>query len=424
MRLRLALPSAAVVLALALGWAGWRNRAAPQPVALTPSLTGQTEYCLTCHQGIEQISAAHPTAAFGCVVCHGGERLALDKTLAHSTLRGGANPSDLAVVQQTCGGDQCHSGTAADQKDHIARVMTSVQATYAGAIAKVYYAFGAQPDLATRFGIFAVTGVDPSGQPLTLAALPPATQPVLQQFQANCLTCHLTAPAKDAAGYHRLTGCAACHSLSNAAGTYTGSDPTITRNQAGHAQTHTLTIAIPYNQCNACHNRGNYDLRTMTFNARSDQPADRLHDYYQPIAQCTLCEYELDCVDCHTAGEAMGDGTLHPNEASVKYVECRTCHGTLTETPLTRTITDPNDIALRRAALNPNVPLKLGDTVVVTTKGEPLWSVQRLPDGSFREVSKITGAAYLVPQVKGSKCLQKPDEQASSYCHACHAVQR
>jgi hypothetical protein len=425
MKIRVALPLAAALVALVLIAASVQQRlAAPRPVALTPSLTGQTEYCLTCHQGIEQISAAHPTAAFGCVICHGGERLALDKTLAHSTLRGGANPSDLAVVQQSCGGATCHSGSAADQNDHIARVMTSVQATYAGAIANVYYAFGAQPSLSPRFGIFAITGVDPAGQPLTLAALPAASQPVLQQFQANCLTCHLSAPAKDAPGYRRLTGCAACHSPSNAAGTYTGSDPTVSRSQTGHAQAHRLTIAIPYTQCNACHNRGNYDLRTMTFNPRTDQPADRLHDYYQPIAQCTLCEVELDCVDCHTAGEAMGDGTLHPNEASVQYIECRTCHGTLTQPPLTRTITDPSDIALRRAALNPGVPLKLGDTIVVTTKGEPLWSVRRLPDGSFQEIGKVSGTVYSVPQVMGSKCLQKTDEQASSYCHACHAVQR
>jgi hypothetical protein len=231
MKLRLALPAAAVVLAAVLGWAFWRSRASPTPVALTPSLTGQTEYCLTCHQGIEQNIAAHPTAAFGCVVCHGGERLALDKTLAHSTLRGGANPSDLSVVQQNCGGDQCHSGTAVAQNDHIARMMTSVQVTYAGAIANVYYAFGAQPDLTTQFGILAVAGKDPAGQPHALAALPPANQPVLQQFGANCLTCHPTAPAKDAAGYQPLTGCAACHSLSNIAGTYTGTDPSIARNQ-------------------------------------------------------------------------------------------------------------------------------------------------------------------------------------------------
>lgn len=421
---RLALPAAAVLLAVALGWAAWQSAPGVTPVALQPSLTGQTEYCLTCHQGIEEISAAHPESVFGCVRCHGGEPLALEADLAHSTLRGGANPADLAVVAENCGGADCHAGAAADERDHIARVTTSIQTTYAGAIANIYYAFGGQPDLTPRYAISAVVGLDPAGQPLALAALPPAPSPMLEKFQANCLTCHLNAPAADAPGYHRLTGCAACHSLSNAQGTYTGGDPTIDRTEAGHAQEHRLTTAIPYTQCNTCHNRGNYDLRTMTFTARTDQPTDRLHDYYQPIAQFTQCEYKLDCVDCHTAGEAMGDGALHPTEASIQYVECRTCHGTLTAPPLTQTITDPNDVALRRAALNPLVPLALGDTVVVTDQGEALWSVQQRPDGSFLQVSKVDGQAYPVPLVQGSQCLQKPDEQTSAYCHECHAVER
>jgi hypothetical protein len=424
---RVGIPLATVGLALALALAGWLSRPTVTPVALQPSLTGQTEYCLTCHQGIEEISAAHPTAVFGCVRCHGGEPLALDADLAHSTLRGGANPSDLAVAAANCGGSECHTGAAADQRDHIARVTTSLQATYAGAIANIYYAFGGQPDLTPRYAISAVAALDPSSQPLALAALSdalPAASPMLAKFQANCLTCHLSASAADQTGYRRLTGCAACHSLTNAQGTYTGSDPTLARDETGHAQAHRLTTAIPYTQCNACHNRGNYDLRTMTFTPRADQPLDRLHDYYQPIAQCTLCEYELDCVDCHTAGEAMGDGALHPTQASSQSIECRTCHGTLTAPPLTRTLTDPNDVALRRAALNPAVPLALGDTIVFTALGEPLWSVQRLPSGAFQQVSKVDGLTYPVPLVQGSQCLQNPDEQASAYCHACHAVQR
>lgn len=421
---RFALPAAAVLLALALGWAAWYSRPVVTPLALQPSLTGQTEYCLTCHQGIEEISAAHPTDVFGCVTCHGGEPVALDADLAHSTLRGGANPSDLAVVKQNCGGTQCHAGAADDERDHIARVTTSVQATYAGAIANIYYAFGGQPDLNPRYAVSAVAGLDPAGQPLALAALPPAGSTMLATFQTNCLACHLSAPAKDENDYRRLTGCAACHSLTNTQGTYTGGDPTIARDETGHAQSHRLTTAIPYTQCNACHNRGNYDLRTMTFSARADQPTTRREDYYQPIAQFTRCEYELDCVDCHTAGEVMGDGALHPDQASVQYVECRNCHGTLAAPPLTQTLTDPNAVALRRAALNPLVPLVLGDTIVITDQGEPLWSVQRLPDGTFRQVGKVAGAVYPVPLVQGSACLQNPDEQASQYCHECHAVER
>src|SRR5512143_638426 len=137
--------------------AWWANARQPRAVELVPTMTGKAEYCLTCHSDLPQISASHPVKAYGCVICHGGERLALEADLAHSTMRGGTNPSDLTVVEQSCGGSQCHSGSAADNRDHIQRVMTSVQSTYAGAIASIRYTFGAQPDLVARYGIRAVT---------------------------------------------------------------------------------------------------------------------------------------------------------------------------------------------------------------------------------------------------------------------------
>jgi hypothetical protein len=415
----------AVITLAATFAAGWLYQSRrPQPVVLIPTLTDQPEYCLTCHNGIEEISAAHPTDAFGCVRCHGGERLALDEDLAHSTLRGGGNPSDLSVAAENCGGTECHAGSVESERDHIARVMTSVQATYAGAIANVYFAFGGQPDLTARYSIFDISGVDANGHSRTLEALSESENPFLQKFQQNCLTCHLSAKAIDATGYHRLTGCAACHSPSNELGTYTGGDPTVAKGETGHATEHRLTTAIPYTQCNACHNRGNYDLRTMTFNPRTDHPTARLQDYYQPIAQFTKCEWELDCVDCHTANEVMGDGRLHDNKKSIQYVQCQTCHGTLAEPPLTKTITDPNDIALRRAFLNPTAPLSVSDTIVVTEKGEPMWNMRQLADGRFQLVGKVTGTVYDVPLVKGSACTQKPEEQESRFCHECHAEER
>ena len=31
-----------------------------------------SEMCMTCHFGIEDLSASHPNSVFGCVICHGG----------------------------------------------------------------------------------------------------------------------------------------------------------------------------------------------------------------------------------------------------------------------------------------------------------------------------------------------------------------
>lgn len=402
----------------------WLESSKPKAIALIPALTNQPEYCLTCHNGIEPVSAAHPTEVFGCVRCHGGERLALDKDLAHSTMRGGRNPSDFSVVERSCGGSECHSGAAKDERDHIARVMTSVQATYVGAITNVYFAFGGQPDQKPRYGMITVSGVDPMGKAIKLIEPPKSENQFLQKFLSNCSSCHLNAESINETNYHRLTGCAACHALTNSLGSYTGNDPTVKRSESGHANTHTLTAAISYSQCNACHNRGNYDLKTMTFNARADRPSNRQQDYYQPIAQFTKCEFELDCVDCHTANEVMGDGAIHENKKSIQDVQCQTCHGTLTTPPQTRTIQDVNDVALRRAFLNPKVPLAVGDVTVITAKGEAMWNIRKAADGSYRQIGKINGTIYDVPLVAGSKCKQKPDQQESKYCHECHAVRK
>lgn len=402
MRRLLALASFLLLLALLFVWL-WESRQ-PEAIELIPVISGQPEYCLTCHADLPEISASHPIKTFGCVSCHGGERLALDADLAHSSMRGGANPSDLSVVEASCGGSACHSGSEADQRDHIQRVTTSIQSTYAGAIASIRYTFGAQPSLTPIFGIYAVTDEDSKTGITSLLAFDPSreTNPSIKKFAENCLTCHINAAPREGEAYARQTGCAACHSIGE----------------------HKLSTAIPYTQCNACHNRGNYDLRAMTFVERADHPTKRVEDYYQPIAQFTRCEYTLDCVDCHTRAEAMGDGDLHASQKDVQYTQCKTCHGTLTELPLTKTLTDPNDIAFRMAQLNPIVNLQLGDTILVTEKGEPLWNTRVLPDGTYEMIGKATSQYFTFRPVMGSGCTQNGADQSSSYCHECHAVER
>ncbi|HVN14807.1 MAG TPA: hypothetical protein VMT73_03625 [Anaerolineales bacterium] len=402
------------ILLIAVAAALWINLRQPKPIELIPTLTGKPEYCLTCHSDLPEISLSHPIKTFGCVICHGGEPLALDANLAHSTMRGGANPSDLSVVEQSCGGSNCHSGNAADNNDHIQRVMTSVQSTYAGALANILYTYGAQPDLTARYGVHAVTDdviTTTTGVP-ALKVFDPSkeTNPILKTFAQNCLNCHINAQPLNGDQFARLTGCAACHT------------PNV--NSFPKNEVHELTTAIPYTQCNTCHNRGNYDLRTMIFVERTDQPTDRLHNYYQPIAQFTQCEYTLDCIDCHTRTEAMGDGDIHSSMKDIQYIQCKTCHGTPTQLPLTKTLTDPNDIAFRLAQLNPVVNLQIGDTILTTDKGEPLWNTRVLPDGTYQLVGKATKQVFTIHPVMGSGCTQNGIDQSSAYCHTCHSVER
>jgi hypothetical protein len=398
----LTVASGLLFLSLALVW--WMNARQPKPVELIPTLTGQPEYCITCHADVPDISPSHPTATFGCVTCHGGERLALDADLAHSTMRGGANPSDLSVVEASCGGSNCHSGSEADDRHHIQRVTTSIQSTYAGAIANIRFTFGAQSDLTPIFGINTITDDQTQTGITSLSTFDVSseTNPSIQKFGENCLTCHINATPREGDAYARQTGCAACHST----------------------EQHKFTTSIPYTQCNACHNRGNYDLRTMTFIERTDHPTTRLQAYYQPIAQFTKCEYTLDCVDCHTRTEVMGDGDIHAKQKDIQYVQCKTCHGTPTKLPQAKTLTDPNDIAFTLAFLNPVVDLKLGDTVLITEKGEPLWNTKVLPNGTYEMIGKSTKQHFTFKPVMGSGCTQSGDDQSSAYCHECHSIER
>src|SRR5437899_12576332 len=74
--------------------------------------------CTTCHRGIED---AHPKKALTCTRCHRGDATAQDAGKAHTGMC--ANPSDLRVVEQTCGA--CH-------KAIVARVKSSIMAHRSG----------------------------------------------------------------------------------------------------------------------------------------------------------------------------------------------------------------------------------------------------------------------------------------------------
>ncbi len=380
---------------------------------MTPTLTGKPERCLSCHVGIEPVSVSHPTEKFGCVSCHGGDAMALDGDAAHSGMV--RNPSTLDVAQQYCG--DCHAG-------QIYFVQHSIMTTYSGAITLVRRAFGSQSDAAALYAVHQIDNLK--------AFFPEANEPQpVKDFAANCLNCHIDGQSLEADYFHRSTGCASCHVLYSETGFYEGGDPTIPRDQIGYPQKHQFTTAIPYTQCNHCHNRGNYDLRSMTFVPRSDIPASqpltgqakRLHDYYQPIGEFTQCEWELDCIDCHTSLEIMGDGVLHNNRSEAQYVQCSTCHGTLDSPPLEHTVQYESELAMTRANLNPLVDLQVGDLILKTSRNEPLYNIRKLQD-QWTLTTKVDGTNYVLPLVQGSQCQQKPDQQASSYCHQCHAVDR
>ena len=446
--------AAALMLAVVLLAAWGRQENGLRVIQIIPTLTNRPELCLTCHNGIEEISPSHPIAAFGCTTCHGGDGLALDAGLAHAGMHGGRNPADLAVVNVACGGDKCHSGDPASGDDHIQRVTTSIQATYAGAISQVRHAFGAQPGLAAQMGIHAVQDalvLSPKALSSLAAFTPGTTDPQpLQQFAVNCVNCHLSAQPIAQPYFYRSTGCSTCHVLYDNDGLYKGGDPTISRTQPGHASAHRLTTAIPYTQCDHCHNRGNYNLPTMAFVPRSDLPltvntggvpvpaaaspasalpvtgnpdatAQRLADLPadRPVHSLRVA---ADCIDCHTVARGHGRRRHlqprdrrpeHPMPHLPRHADGATQAGYDRRSERRRIASGESQRPLQPASGRPGRRQRAW---------EKLGNV-RAGGNQLVLTMKVTGQTYPVPLVQGSTCKQKPDEQASHYCHECHAYQ-
>jgi len=397
---------------------------------------GEVERCQTCHLGIEEISDSHPSDTLGCAVCHGGNPLSLDKTTAHAQMYGGGHPGSLEVASLSCGGTgpngaACHSGNHDLVKNQVDTVKTSIMSTKAGELSAVRRIFGL--DKTNE-----VPGLS-KGEGAVNYPNPLQGRPNEEKFQQDCLSqCHQSGGElqKDASNGNVLgNGCETCHVLTNPTHTYIGNDTTIKENQSGRGMVHRLTTQIPYTQCNQCHNQGSHDPIQMKFTARTDIEkvtrdwqagdltwTDRVTDYYLPGELFALCEVSLDCIDCHTRLDAMGDGKLYTAQHDAVHIRCSDCHGTKDQLPQTKKLVNPEDLALQmqKQVTNSKFPtLKVGDEILVTSLGEDLPFLRHEGD-VWIQSSRVTGKTFKVPLVLGSNCEQNPEEQGADSCHKCH----
>lgn len=416
---------------------------------------GKVERCLTCHLGLEEISSSHPSDTFGCTVCHGGNPLSVDKDTAHANMYGGGHPGQLDTASLSCGGTaqggtSCHGGNQEQARNEVDLVKTSLMSNKAGEIISLRQMFG----LDRRKDVPNLTQEE-------LAKLISDPLPGLnkeKQYQENCLTqCHQnggklpTLPSsqnKDSvkgnnglqiikspdikAEYPQGDGCGSCHVLTNSTFTYEGGDVTM-QGKAGYGTVHRLTTSIPFAQCNQCHNMGLHDPISMKFTLRDDimqviqdknkpdlSGQERLKDYYIPGEVFAKCEVSLDCIDCHTRQDVMGDGRLLTSEYDAVHIQCQDCHGTKNILPQTKVIRNTNDLGFEEQITNAAFPpLHIGDKIFITQKGEELPFL-RLTGSSFTLVSRINGKSFTIPMVKGSSCQQNQDEQNADSCHKCH----
>ncbi|MBI4848222.1 MAG: hypothetical protein HY808_06535 [Nitrospirae bacterium] len=389
-----------------------------------------SDKCLTCHEGIEEISAGHNKIS--CAECHGGNAGATDIKAAHSGMV--SNPSDLSVAEKNCA--KCH-------KDHVSHVSGSLMATAAGEINSTRYLWGVQDSPKAVYGTKAVNGLK------VLPKYNESKELVDDFLRKKCVRCHLNSPAPKRQGEYRATGCAACHMLySNDGKTKTG-DKAIKEAAAkgdekldlsglgpakrGYPLVHKFTAAVPTIQCARCHsgNRTGTQYLGMTEHDyeqmyRSPRDMGRTPAVVYGIEQHFLkrdihAEKGMHCIDCHNQSEVEGDGKSYSLAGQAVKVRCQDCHGTPTSKPKTGTA---DAAAVKIAKSNPNYSVAAGDKVAVTSGGTLLANVKE-EGGKLVLTSKVTGKKHTVP-ILADMTSQPANHQVAAHidkmeCHACHA---
>jgi len=361
------------------------------------------EQCVVCHAGIEPIHPENVMPLFEqageCTVCHGGDGTVPNKSIAHvavpdnwAEVRGDGlekanpgyikdmapnqlaqldpayvkfiNPSDVRVVDETCG--VCHEEQTTAQKN-------SIMTTNAGHYMPTLFLAGFQ-DREAIYGSWPASDPDCTGEEGTVCDVIPLVPPLEDEIRAaladpdpsrleeigyqhylskKCNTCHAAGyGANNSPHLYRSSGCAACHVVYNELGVYEGGDKMIP-NAPVYPKEHRITKAIPTEQCATCHFQGGRigllyrGIREGGFPGQDPPNAEPWnesaygHDpgYYFFDEDTTNDVDEtppdvhyasgMHCADCHVGSDVHGTGAIAVTAKNQVDIRCEDCHGTI-----------------------------------------------------------------------------------------------
>jgi hypothetical protein len=199
-------------------------------------------------------------------------------------------------------------------------------------------------------------------------------------------------------------------------------DASIDHIEQGHPKNHTITKAIPTEQCVHCHHRG--ARIGLSYTGRAQMPP-RLpsgpgvtgttdvvfngnYHYTDPTTNPPDVHMEngLHCIDCHVRSGVMGDDNIYGHMDQATKTECRQCHGT-----------------------------PAGPGTLTDNDGQPLNNVSEFFN-VVRLTSKVDGQLHVVRQVEDlvnhispsynfrASCAMTEDhikDEGGLECYSCHA---
>lgn len=375
----------AIISTLALIFLIWQEQRIDRPEKLYLTTSGKVEMCFGCHSGekAEHLDPAHDARVLGCSSCHLGEPLEITKDSAHEGMV--RNPGDLRHVEKTCSSAGCHPEDA-----H--KVKNSLMATNRGILGTLLYYWG---ESESQDSELTVEELLQSGK----------TSLALDYYRKLCATCHLWKQKNDLPGVSEFFnekggGCTACHYHLPEASTDKGlfsvaSDKSWEDGKKPHPL---ITKKVSSVNCIRCHNRSGriglaykgifesegygtpYEKGGLS---EKQLPGAR---FYLELADDIHHRQSMECIDCHTRNEVMGDGTSYAHYEEQLEISCTGCHSA-------------------------------GGGI--TRKNEPLTNFIRKEDGSYLK-GKVDEKLRPIKMPKKGVCDFPAHGRVS--CEACHST--
>lgn len=369
---------------------------------------------MSCHKGIERASPAHTS----CVACHGGNPEEQDKEKSHRSMFGPKNPADPRFWDQTCG--SCHQYQLGRVKASLMHTNTgmikNIQATWEGADGELY---GTRDEAVT----------DASGNPLQLKSITGLDNLAGELYRKFCSLCHVGIESNRAYSSCHASGCAACHFPYNNTATYEGNDPTV-KGKWPYSADHTLAPLPDNRVCFRCHNRsgrialsyeGLNDGNSSGVPTGNGLPGPMLISGARNITHISPDIHfakGMDCIDCHTSRDIMGDGYAYENMFLQIEITCEDCHGSATDRPKYETIIRENDEAVRESK-SYRRQMRPGMNMVLTAKGRKYSNVF-YEDGKIYVLGKRSGKLH-----ESKVITDTPEHTIAGHermeCYACHS---
>lgn len=374
-----------------------------------------TDSCADCHRGIERASASHE----GCVSCHGGDPTRPGKDEAHRGLYGLASRSYAGRWEQGCG--SCH-------EHHVRRMKSSQMFTNAGMIAQVQATWEGE-GAGGPFAAVAGPQFAPDGTPFEHRPVRELDHLSGELYRKFCARCHVAKqnPMTDGGGH--AAGCAACHFPYAEDAVYRGGDRAM-RGRSPHPATHALRGLPPDEACMRCHHRsgrialsyqGLADGNNALVPTRGGLPGPRPGSderSFTHIAPDAHFAAGLECIDCHTSREVMGDGHASARMHGQLEIGCEDCHGDGARAPRFAAVMREHELPIRESRQY-GFRVRPGFRMALTRRDRPYSNVFATDSGVVLAL-KRSGRLLKSPVVTGT-----PEHRIAGHerlgCATCHS---